>query len=134
MKSATVNFIGRIRTPYKTLQDCPLQAGLGTEPCQIELDEAMVPALKGIEEEKHLQLLYWFDKADRSALQTIPRMKYTKETVGVFALRSPMRPNPIALSNVELLKVDGNILTVSALDCVDGTPLLDIKCYANQLK
>lgn len=133
MKSATVNFIGRIRTPYKSLQDCPLQAGIDTDPCFVELDEAMVPALKGIEEEKHLQLLYWFDKSDRSILQTIPRMTDTNETVGVFALRSPMRPNPIALSNVELLKVEGNILTISALDCVDGTPLLDIKCYVNQL-
>lgn len=131
--SATLNFIGRIRTPYKTLKDCPRQAGMGTEPCQIELDEAMISGLKGIEEEKHLQILYWFDKSDRSILQTIPRMSDTNELVGVFALRSPMRPNPIALSNVKLLKVEGNILTVSALDCVDGTPLLDIKPYLNQL-
>jgi tRNA-Thr(GGU) m(6)t(6)A37 methyltransferase TsaA len=79
-----------------------------------------------------IQILYWLDEADRSALQRIPKWSETNEKLGVFALRSPMRPNPIALSTVELLKVEGNVLTVSALDCRDGTPLLDIKPYIDQ--
>ncbi|MAG97164.1 MAG: hypothetical protein CMM08_10835 [Rhodospirillaceae bacterium] len=92
----------------------------------------MISALKGIENNSRIQILCWFDEADRSALQTVPRWSETKEKLGVFALRSPMRPIPIALSTVELLKVEGNELTAGALDCRDGTPLLDIKSHINQ--
>jgi tRNA-Thr(GGU) m(6)t(6)A37 methyltransferase TsaA len=129
MGSATVNFIGTIRTDYKTVTDCPGQARSKNGISHIELDPSLIPALKGIEDKKRIQILYWFDEADRSVLQRVPRWSETGEKFGVFALRSPMRPNPIALSTVELLNIDGNILTVSALDCRDGTPLLDIKPY-----
>jgi tRNA (adenine37-N6)-methyltransferase len=129
MNKATVNFIGTIRTSYKTVAECPGQARPTNGVSRIVLDPAMSPALKGIERKSRIQVLYWFDEADRTALQKIPRWSETNEEIGVFALRSPMRPNPIALSTVELLKVEENVLTVSALDCRDGTPLLDIKPY-----
>lgn len=132
MNTATVNFIGKIRTPYKTVADCPGQARPANGVSRIELDPAMSLALKGIENKSRIQILYWLDEADRSALQRIPKWSETNEKLGVFALRSPMRPNPIALSTVELLKVEGTVLTVSALDCRDGTPLLDIKPYIDQ--
>lgn len=129
MNTATVNFIGKIRTSYRTVAECPGQARSANGVSHIVLDPALSPALKGIENQSRIQILYWFDEADRSVLQRVPRWSETNEEVGVFALRSPMRPNPIALSTVELLKVEENVLTVSALDCRDGTPLLDIKPY-----
>jgi tRNA-Thr(GGU) m(6)t(6)A37 methyltransferase TsaA len=129
MNSATVHFIGTIRTACKTVAECPGQARPKNGVSRIVLDPEMLPALKGIEDNSRIQVLYWFDEADRFALQRVPRWSETKEKFGVFALRSPMRPNPIALSTVKLLKVEGNVLTVSALDCRDGTPLLDIKPY-----
>jgi len=129
MNTATVNFIGKIRTSYNTVADCPGQARSKNGVSRIELDPEMLPALKGLELKSRIQILYWFDEADRTALQRAPKWSETNEKFGVFALRSPMRPNPIALSTVELLKIDGNVLTVSALDCRDGTPLLDIKPY-----
>ncbi|HJP21740.1 MAG TPA: tRNA (N6-threonylcarbamoyladenosine(37)-N6)-methyltransferase TrmO [Alphaproteobacteria bacterium] len=132
MDTATIRFIGEIRTSYKTVAECPGQARPNNGVSRIIVDPAMVSALKGIENNSRIQVLYWFDEADRSVLQTVPRWSETKEKLGVFALRSPMRPNPIALSTVELLKVEGNELTVSALDCRDGTPLLDIKSYIDQ--
>ncbi len=134
MNSETLNYIGRIRTPYKTTSDCPGQARPENGTSRIEVDETFLPALKGIESESHLQILYWFDKADRDAMQRVPKWSKNGEEYGVFALRSPMRPNPIALSTVELMNVEGNVLTVSAMDCIDGTPLLDIKPFFNQLE
>ena len=129
MSTATVNFIGKIETSYKTVADCPGQARTKNGTSRIVLDPAMVPALKGIKGKSRIQILYWFDEADRATLQKVPKWSETNEMRGVFTLRSPMRPNPIALSTVELLEVEGNVLTVSALDCRDGTPLLDIKPY-----
>ncbi len=134
MNSATINFIGRIRTGYKTTSDCPGQARPENGEARIELEEAYLPALKGIEDKDRLQILYWFDQADREALRRVPKWSDKGKEFGVFALRSPTRPNPIALSTVELLKVEGNVLTVSAMDCIDGTPLLDIKPFLNQLE
>jgi len=72
-------------------------------------------------------VLYWMDKARRDLVLQAPRHYATQR--GTFALRSPVRPNPIAASVVELVKVDGTRLTVRGLDCLDGTPLLDIKPY-----
>lgn len=129
MNAATINFIGKIKTPYKTVAECPGQARTENGICLIELDPAMLPALKGLETGSRIQVLYWFDEADRTELQRIPKWSKTNEKLGVFSLRSPVRPNPIALSTIELLKIEGNMLTVSALDCRDGTPLLDIKPY-----
>ncbi|MBT6096487.1 MAG: tRNA (N6-threonylcarbamoyladenosine(37)-N6)-methyltransferase TrmO [Rhodospirillaceae bacterium] len=134
MDAATVNFIGKIRTPYKTTTDCPGQARPENGTARIELNEEMLPALKGIETKRHLQILYWLDKADRSILQCVPRWAENGEEYGVFSLRSPVRPNPIALSTVKLLSVEGTVLIVSALDCLDETPVLDIKPYIDQLK
>lgn len=129
MNTATLNFIGSIHTSYKTVADCPGQARSENGTCVIELDPEIVPALKGLKTGSRIQVLYWFDEAPRNELQRVPKWSKTGEKMGVFSIRSPVRPNPIALSTVELLKIEDNILTVSALDCRDGTPLLDIKPY-----
>ncbi|MEX0752290.1 MAG: tRNA (N6-threonylcarbamoyladenosine(37)-N6)-methyltransferase TrmO [Xanthobacteraceae bacterium] len=124
---AGVYFIGRIRTPWKTRDECPKNARESDAVCRIEVDARWAKALKDVETCSHLIVLYWMDKARRDLAIQVPR--HYGEARGTFALRSPARPNPIALSVARLLRVDGTILSVQGLDCLDGTPLIDIKPY-----
>ena len=124
---AEVYFIGRIGTPWTRREDCPKNARESDAVCTIEIDARWAPALKDVETCSHLVVLYWMDKARRDLVLQVPR--HYGEQRGTFALRSPARPNPVALSIVRLLKVEGRKLSVVGLDCLDGTPLLDIKPY-----
>ena len=124
---AGVYFIGRLRTPWTERKDCPKNARASDAVCTVELDPRFAPGLKDVASCSHLVLLYWMDKAPRNLVLQTPS-HYGIER-GTFSLRSPARPNPIALSVVKLLGVDGNTLSVVGLDCLDGTPLLDIKPY-----
>jgi tRNA-Thr(GGU) m(6)t(6)A37 methyltransferase TsaA len=127
---AQLYFIGRIHTPWTRRQDCPHNAREARERgdiCRIELDPRYAAALKDVAGCSHLIILYWMDEARRDLVQQRP--KHATEPRGTFALRSPVRPNPIALSVVRLLKIEGTTLSVVGLDCLDGTPLLDIKPY-----
>ena len=124
---AGVYFIGRIRTPWTRREDCPKNARESDAVCTIEIDARWTPALKDVETCTHLVVLYWMDQARRDLVLQVPR--HFGEQRGAFALRSPARPNPIALSVVRLLKVEGAKLSVVGLDCLDGTSLLDIKPY-----
>jgi len=97
---------------------------------QIEIYEQFSAGLKGIENAEYLWILFWMHKlseGDRKTLQVHPRGDVTKEKQGVFALRSPMRPNPIGLTKVRLVKRKGSTLIVEGLDAFDETPVLDIK-------
>lgn len=132
--NAELNFVGSIKTPFHTPDECPGQARPENGTSRIVVDEEYVSALDGLEVGGRIQVLYWFDQADRSVLKTIPKWSETQEERGVFSTRSPHRPNPIALSTVEIFSIDKNVLTVTAMDCIDGTPLLDIKPYINQLE
>ncbi|TCO73255.1 tRNA (N6-threonylcarbamoyladenosine(37)-N6)-methyltransferase TrmO [Rhodovulum euryhalinum] len=123
---ALVWFIGRLRTPWQTARDCPRQGDPVAGPvCRIEIAPHWTEALAGIETRDRLQLLYWMDGARRDLVRQSPRNDGT--TIGTFAMRSPNRPNPVASSVVTLLGCEGNVLTVRGLDCVDGTPLIDLK-------
>lgn len=124
---ASMYFIGTIRTPWKKREDCPKNARESTEVCTIELDSRWAKALAGVETCSHLVILYWMDRSRRDLLVQMPR--HYNSPRGTFSLRSPARPNPIAMSVVTLLQVDGTRLSVTGLDCLDGTPLLDIKPY-----
>jgi tRNA-Thr(GGU) m(6)t(6)A37 methyltransferase TsaA len=124
---ASLYYIGRIHTPWKRRQDCPKNARESDAVCTIELDPRWAPGLKGVATCSHIVVLYWMDQARRDLVLQVPR--HYGEQRGTFALRSPARPNPIALSIARLLKVDGGKLDVVGLDCLDGTPLLDIKPY-----
>lgn len=123
---ARLVFIGRIRTPFATRDDCPRQGRQDGPICRVEIDPHWHQALKGIEAFGELDLLYWMHEARRDLLTQTPR---GGDTLGTFALRSPVRPNPIALSRVKLEGVEGGTLLVRGLDCLDGTPLLDIKPF-----
>jgi tRNA-Thr(GGU) m(6)t(6)A37 methyltransferase TsaA len=124
---ASLYFIGRIRTPWTRREDCPKNGRESDAVCTIEVDPRWRQALMGVETCTHLVVLYWMDKARRDLVVQAPR--HYGEPRGTFALRSPVRPNPIALSVVRLLKVEGTTLSVVGLDCLDGTPLLDLKPY-----
>ncbi|WP_414468311.1 tRNA (N6-threonylcarbamoyladenosine(37)-N6)-methyltransferase TrmO [Methanobacterium sp. ACI-7] len=122
--------IGIISSPYSKKGDAPKQGRFSNELSQITIFEEYLDGLDSIEKHSHLFVLYWFDKAERDKLKGIPPGK--TEERGVFTIRSPIRPNPIALCLVELIKVEGNILTVKWLDALDGSPLLDIKPFLSE--
>jgi tRNA-Thr(GGU) m(6)t(6)A37 methyltransferase TsaA len=124
---AALYFIGRIRTPWTRREDCPKNARESEAVCTLVLDERWAPALSGVESCTHLVVLYWMDRSRRDLVVQMPRHYGTSR--GTFALRSPARPNPIALSVVRLVRVTGNEVAVVGLDCLDDTPLLDIKPY-----
>jgi tRNA-Thr(GGU) m(6)t(6)A37 methyltransferase TsaA len=124
---AGVHFIGRIRTPFRRREDCPRSIAASDATGRVELDPLYAPGLKDLELCSHAILLYWMDQARRDLIQQVP--KHLGRPRGTFALRSPVRPNPIALAVVQILAVEGNSVTVRTVDCVDGTPLIDIKPY-----
>ena len=128
---AGVYFIGRIRTPWTSRKDCPKNARESRERgtiCTVEVDPRWAAALPGVETCSHLILLYWMDRARRDLAVQAPK-HYSDGGRPTFALRSPVRPNPVALAVVELRKVEGNVLHVVGVDCLDNTPLIDIKPY-----
>ena len=122
-----VYFIGRIRTPFKSRADCPKNIAASAAIARVELDQRYAAGLKDLALFSHIYLLYWMDQARRDLIQQVPA--HLNRPRGTFALRSPVRPNPIALAAVELIGVEGSVLTVRNIDCIDGTPLIDIKPY-----
>lgn len=124
---AGLYFIGRIRTPFKTRSDCPRSTAQSTATGRVELDPRYAAGLKDLGLYSHAWLLYFMDQARRDLVQQLPR--HLTEARGTFALRSPVRPNPIAMAAVEIVDISGSTITVRNVDCIDGTPLLDIKPY-----
>lgn len=122
---ATLQFIGTIRTPFTTRDLCPRQGNLDGPDCRLELLPHWEGALDGITKFAHLDVLYWLHESCRDLVRQSPRNDGV--TMGTFALRSPVRPNPIGLSQVRLIRREGPTLIVKGLDCLDKTPLLDIK-------
>ena len=126
---AGVAFIGRIRSPWSK-SDCPKNIGQAREtgkPARIELDKAYARGLRGLEAGRAVVLLYWMDRGSRDLIVQAPR--HADAPKGTFALRSPRRPNPIAMAVVRITDIDAEAghIGIDAIDCFDGTPLLDIK-------
>jgi tRNA-Thr(GGU) m(6)t(6)A37 methyltransferase TsaA len=125
-QDAALRFIGRVVTPWTDRADCPRRGDMVEGPlCRLEIDPVWRPALRGVERLERLQILYWMHHARRDLAVQAPRGG--AGPVGTFALRSPMRPNPIASSVVRLVAVEDGALVVRGLDCLSGTPLLDVK-------
>jgi tRNA-Thr(GGU) m(6)t(6)A37 methyltransferase TsaA len=124
---AGLYFIGRVRTPFKSRGECPKNTAESDAIGRVELDARYAAGLAGLDLCSHVWLLYWMDQARRDLIQQVPA--HLGRPRGTFALRSPVRPNPVALAAVELIGVEGATLTVRKVDCIDGTPLLDIKPY-----
>ena len=122
---AVLRFIGRIHTPYETRKQCPRQGKPDGPECRLEIFAPWDQALEGIEDYTRIEVLYWLDQSRRDLV--IQNPGHTDRTYGTFALRSPVRPNPIGTCLVDLIRIEGNVLVVRSLDCLDGTPLIDVK-------
>ena len=122
--------IGIIHTPYKEPKGIPIQGKFeGGITGKIELFPEYQQGLKDIEGFSHIVLIYYFDRSKDEKLISRPFLE--DESHGIFAIRSPHRPNHIGFSIVKLEKVENNIITFSEVDILDGTPLLDIKPYVS---
>lgn len=125
-----LKFIGVARTPFKDRNSAPRQGRFSSEISEIEIFPEFAPGLEGIEKFQHLIVLYWMHLAEREKL----RAKTPQgEERGVFATRSPNRPNPIGLCLVELLELRGNKLIVRWLDAIDGSWILDLKPFVREI-
>ncbi len=123
--------IGVIHSPYQNHTEAPRQGRLQQDPGEIEVFPEFEAGLKDIEKNSHLIILYWCDRATRDTILTAtPRNERVR---GVFATRSPNRPNPIAVNLVDLIRREGNRLLVKGIDALDQSPLLDIKPYSFML-
>lgn len=118
-------FIGRIRTPWTDRLACPRQGRRDGPVCRIDLFAPWDQALEGLDAYPSIEVLYWLDRSRRDLIRQSPKSDGT--TRGTFALRSPVRPNPIGTSLVGLVAIEGATLLVRGLDCLDGTPLIDLK-------
>ena len=122
---AEVYFIGRIRTPWSDRLACPRQGRLDGPTCRIEVFPPWDKGLDSITEFERVEVLYWLHESRRDLALQSPRNDGVAR--GVFSLRTPARPNPIATSIVQLVAVEGSVVLVRGLDCLDGTPLIDLK-------
>jgi tRNA-Thr(GGU) m(6)t(6)A37 methyltransferase TsaA len=118
-------FIGRIHTPWTSRLKTPRQGRPDGPLCRIELFEPWVAALEGIERFERIEVLYWLHLSRRDLVRQSPANDGSAR--GTFSLRSPVRPNPIGTSIATLVQRDGAKLMVRGMDCLDGTPLLDLK-------
>lgn len=119
--------LGVIRSTLVSLADAPRQGDEGGYEAWLELTPQAAPGLKGINVGDELLVLTWLHLAQRDVLQVHPRGDLTRPLTGVFATRSPDRPNPIGLHRVSVLEIDGHRVKVAPLEAVDGTPIVDIK-------
>lgn len=123
-----INPIGTIHSPHKTIEDMPIQPkGAAKLTGHVVVDEKYIEGLQDLQGFSHIYLIYSFHKAARTETLVTPFMDTQKR--GVFSTRSPLRPNHIGISIVNLTKVEGNNVFVKGIDILDGTPLLDIKPY-----
>lgn len=124
-RDAGLVFIGRIHTPWTSRMETPRQ-GRGDGPlCRIEVFAPWVAALDSLAQFERVEVLYWLHLSRRDLVMQSPASDGTAR--GTFSLRSPARPNPIGTSIARLVGIDGGIVSVRGLDCLDGTPLLDLK-------
>jgi tRNA-Thr(GGU) m(6)t(6)A37 methyltransferase TsaA len=119
--------IGHVESALIDPSDAPRQPDEGAPEAWVVLDDRYAAALDGLGPGSDVVLLTWLDRADRDVLAVHPRGDTTRPLAGVFATRSPDRPNPIGLHDVQVLDVAGNRVHVRNLEAVDGTPVLDIK-------
>ncbi|MEM7633984.1 MAG: tRNA (N6-threonylcarbamoyladenosine(37)-N6)-methyltransferase TrmO [Pseudomonadota bacterium] len=130
---AHVVFIGRIRSPWRKRAECPKNMRQAREKttggCHLEIDEAWRPGLAGLATGDYLHILYWMHQARRDIVLQKPRHRDTP--AGVFSLRSPVRPNPVAMAVVRITSIDtaAGIIGIDATDALDQTPLVDLKPY-----
>jgi tRNA-Thr(GGU) m(6)t(6)A37 methyltransferase TsaA len=119
--------VGSVSSPLTDLDAAPKQGDEGAPEATIIFAGEFAAALEGIAAGDDVLVLAWLDRADRDVLRVHPRGDESRPETGVFATRSPDRPNPIGLHRVEVVSIDGATMTVRGLEAVDGTPVLDVK-------
>jgi len=124
----SLRFIGVVRSPLRSRHDAPRQGDEGGPAAWLEIDEPYAAALQGLAVGDAILVLTWLHQADRDVLDVHPRGDRNRALTGVFATRSPDRPNPIGLHQVTVLGIGaGSRLEVHPLEAIDGTPIIDIK-------
>ena len=134
-------FIGRVVTPWARRDDCPKNlrrareraAGMSGARFALEIDQPYRAGLEGIEAGQAIVVLYWMHQARRDLVVQAPH--HADGLRGTFALRSPVRPNPIALAAVRVLGIDrqAGVIEIDTIDCIDGTPLVDVKPWLESI-
>lgn len=119
--------LGFLQSPLKSREGAPKQGREGAPDAWLEVNETAAAGLEGIKVGHEMILITWFHQAHRDILQVHPRGDKTMPLTGVFATRSPDRPNPLGLHRVTVLAIDGRRVKVGPIEAIDGTPVVDIK-------
>ncbi|MDA8103812.1 MAG: tRNA (N6-threonylcarbamoyladenosine(37)-N6)-methyltransferase TrmO [Nitrospiraceae bacterium] len=120
--------VGFVRSPLTSLEGCPKQGAEGAPEAWLEIDPAFSEALEGLAAGQEIIVLTWLDRGRRDLLRVHPRGNPEAPLKGVFATRSPHRPNPIGLHRVKIVEIQGlGRMRVRPLEALDGTPVIDIK-------
>ena len=119
--------IGVVRSDLRDPDEAPMQGNEGAPDAWVEVEAAYAAALQGLAAGDDVILITWFHLSQRDVLQVHPRSDPSRPLTGVFATRSPERPNPLGLHRVTVRQIDGMRLRVGPLEAVDGTPVVDIK-------
>jgi tRNA-Thr(GGU) m(6)t(6)A37 methyltransferase TsaA len=127
VERAILRPIGVIRSTIKTRQEAPKQGHQGAPDAWLEFHSFALDALHGLVPGDELLILTWLHQANRKVLRVHPRSDPNRRLTGVFATRSPDRPNPIGLHQVTVRKVERNRLRIGPIEAIDGTPVVDIK-------
>jgi len=125
-----LTFIGKVVSPLKTIENCPLQEDENAPEVFIEVYSKYAEAVSGLKTGARILIFTWLHKANRQTFTTHPRNDENAPVKGVFATRSPARPNPIGIHVAEILEIkDGHKIKISNLEVINGTPVIDIKPY-----
>ena len=119
--------VGFVESPLADRGAAPKQGDEGAPDAWLSLESSVIDALDGLRAGDRVILITWLDRADRSTLRVHPRGDLDAPELGVFATRSPDRPNPIGLHEVEIARIEGTRVLVRGLEAIDGTPVLDLK-------
>jgi len=123
----SLNPVGQIRSSIKSTHEAPRQGFEGAPDAWLDIDPAYTTALKGVAAGDELIIITWLHQANREVLEVHPRGEVSNPLTGVFATRSPARPNPLGLHRVSVREVSGTSLLIGPIEAIDGTPVLDIK-------
>ncbi|HET8912379.1 MAG TPA: tRNA (N6-threonylcarbamoyladenosine(37)-N6)-methyltransferase TrmO [Ktedonobacteraceae bacterium] len=130
----TLSPIGFLRSPLKRREDAPKQGREGAPDAWLDVNADVAEALEGIEVGAEIILITWFHQSQRDILKVHPRSDKNIPLAGVFATRSPDRPNPLGLHRVTVLAIEGTSVKVGPIEAIDGTPVVDIKPVLSRLE
>ena len=128
----TLSPLGFLQSPLKSREGAPKQGREGAPDAWLEVNETVVSGLEGIQVGHEMILITWLHQSQRDILKVYPRGDTTLPLTGVFATRSPDRPNPLGLHRVTVLAIDGKRVKVGPIEAIDGTPVVDIKPVLSQ--